>query len=110
MDGRSTWQSAADVPAAAVREYELHLAVAADRRKRRRGHSARPSLPEASGDDASFFDTAEPALQRQEDEVNPGRIDKCCAVTQRRYMAGSWLQPFRVAVSVPKCLWPMQSH
>lgn len=88
VDGRSTWQLRSDLPPAAVAEYEALLAERSDRRKQRRGHAtAAPAPAPPPGDDPErqYWDTDEPAMQQQPDEVNPCGIDKADIQPRRKY-------------------------
>ena len=97
------WQDAATVSAAALLEYELHLAAATGRR----GHAAKappspsPSAlaaPDPAPDDVEFFDTTEPAVQPHADEVNLCAALRNVALCHYAATASSWLPPFPAAV------------
>eukprot|EP00435_Cladocopium_sp_Y103_P036568 s1012_g9.t1 len=87
VDGRSTWQSRSDLPPAAVVACEAQLAERTERRKKRRGHAAAASAPVPPPEDdpeRQYWDTDEPAMRQQPDEVNPCGIDKAGTQPRRK--------------------------
>eukprot|EP00438_Fugacium_kawagutii_P019339 Skav202390 [mRNA] locus=scaffold1406:411525:413741:- [translate_table: standard] len=88
VEGRSSWHLRPDVPRASIVEYETLLAERTERRKKRRGHQASAAVAEPGPDEDAelqFWDTNEPALQQQPDELNPCGIDKTHIQPRRKY-------------------------
>ena len=88
VEGRSTWQLRSAVPAPAIAAYEAQLAERTERRKKRRGHEPAASVPMPPPDDDAekqFWDTDEPAMRPQPDELNPCGIDKADTQPRRKY-------------------------
>ena len=91
LEGKTAWQPRASLPPHTVANYEAMLADRSDRRKKRRGHreahssSSRPDPADADDAEQEFYDTDEPTLRPQPDEVNPCGIDKADTQPRRRY-------------------------